>query len=103
MNDYNVNQLAAKIKLLEVWKMVNKEGSPLHLEPYNVTSKENRQGLRLKLNRVFNDNCRLKNSELSFHIDAARVWNTASSQIRNAKSLYVAKKEVGKFCKSLPI
>ena len=102
-NLLSVNQLAANIKLLEVWKMVNKEGSPLQLEPYNATIKENRQGLRLKPNREFNDICRLKNSELSFHIDAARVWNAAPSQIRCAKSLVVVRTEVKKFCKSLPI
>ena len=36
-NLLSVNQMAAKIKLLEVWKMVNTEGSPLQLEPYNTT------------------------------------------------------------------
>ena len=85
-NLLSVNQMAAKIKLLEVWKMVNTEGSPL----------------RQKSNRVFDDNCRLKNSELSFHIDAARVWNAAPSEIRNATSLNIAKTEAIKFCKSLP-
>ena len=95
--------MAAKIKLLEVWKMINKEGSPLQLDPYNATRNKNRHGLRQKFNRVFDDNCRLKSSELSFHIDAARVWNAAPSEIRNATTLNIAKAEAIKFCKSLPI
>ena len=101
-NLLSVNQMAAKIKLLEVWKMINKEGSPLQLDPYNATRNKNRHGLRQKFNRVFDDNCRLKSSELSFHIDAARVWNAAPSEIRNATSLNIAKAEAIKFCKSLP-
>ena len=31
----SVNQLAASIKLVEVWKSFNQEGYPLRLEPYN--------------------------------------------------------------------
>jgi hypothetical protein len=101
-NLLSVNQMAAKIKLLEVWKMVNREGSPLKLEPYNTSNNENKHGLRQKPNRVFDDTCRLKNSELSFHIDAARVWNASPAEIRNATSMNIAKTEVTKFCKTLP-
>ena len=101
-NLLSVNQMAAKIKLLEVWKMVNREGSPLNLDPYNTSNNENKHGLRQKPNRVFDDTCRLKNSELSFHIDAARVWNASPAEIRNATSMNIAKTEVTKFCKTLP-
>ena len=101
-NLLSVNQMAAKIKLLEVWKMVNREGSPLKLDPYNTSNNENKHGLRQKPNRVFDDTCRLKNSELSFHIDAARVWNASPAEIRNATSMNIAKTEVTKFCKTLP-
>ena len=31
----SVNQPAAKIKLVEVWKSIHKEGNPIRLEPYN--------------------------------------------------------------------
>ena len=34
----SVNQLAAKIKLIEVWKITNREKYPLTLENYNQGS-----------------------------------------------------------------
>ena len=40
----SVNQLAAKIKIIEVWKIINKEGYPLSLDPYN----QNLQALELR-------------------------------------------------------
>ena len=54
----SVNQLAAKIKIIEVWKIINKEGYPLSLDPYN----QNLQALELRTqhNRVFRDDCRLQ-------------------------------------------
>ena len=102
-NLLSVNQLAAKIKLIEVWKMINKEGSPLHLEPYLRRSGEDQHELRIRHNRIFNDYSKLKNSESSFHIDAARLWNALPNQIREERSLGIVKSRLNEFCKSLPI
>ena len=99
----SVNQLAATIKLTEVWKINNQEGHPLRLEPYKPHSTTVHHDLRNKPNRVFNDGCRLKNSGSSFHIDAARVWNAAPNSIKSAMSLNVAKSQIKIFCKSLPV
>ena len=33
---FSVNQLAAKIKLMEVWKTLNNDGSPIRLDPYGT-------------------------------------------------------------------
>ena len=100
----SVNQLAAKIKLIEVWKSVHREGSPLSLEPYNQTNiARDQHNLRHQQNRVFNDTCRLKRSESSFHIDGARLWNAVTEEIRGATSLSLAKKAIEKFCKNLPV
>ena len=43
----SVNQLAAEIKLLEVWKSINVENNPTRLDPYNANSNPNQQ-LRTK-------------------------------------------------------
>ena len=102
-NLLSVNQLAAKIKLIEVWKMINKEGSPLHLEPYHRKSGEDQHELRIRQNRIFNDSSKLKNSESSFHIDAAGLWNALPNQIREERSLGIVKSRLDEFCKSLPI
>jgi hypothetical protein len=99
----SVNQLAATIKLTEVWKIENQENYPLKLDPYKLHTYRAHQVLRDKPNRVFNDSCRLKGSESSFHIDAARVWNAAPNTVQKAITLSIAKSEIKKFCKTLPV
>ena len=59
-NLLSVNQLAAKIKLIEVWKTINRLNYPLGLvDPYKPTSLTNQQNydLRGQTNRIFNDSC----------------------------------------------
>ena len=46
---------------------------------------------------------RTNRSKTSFFGDAPRIWNKAPISITTAKSLAIAKKEIKKFCKSLPI
>ena len=100
----SVNQLAAQIKLTEVWKSVNVEGNPTTLEPYRVQNRsESAPVLRPKNNRIFKDTARLEASKSSFHIDAAKLWNRAPSSIQTAPSLSSAKKAVLLYVKSLPI
>ena len=97
----SVNQLAATIKLQEVWKSQNIEGSPITMDPYNEPAAE--RGLRQRPNRVFNDSARLKISESSFNIDAARLWNHCPQDIRDATTLAEAKRLIKNFTKKLPI
>ena len=91
-NLLSVNQLAAQIKLTEVWKAINREGYPIQLEPYNNHLTQSGLRLRPKLDRVFNDTSRLRLAESRFNIDAARVWNAASADITTAISIELAKK-----------
>ena len=102
-NFLSVNQLAAQIKLKEVWKSLNKNDYPIQLEPYNEGLKDCGHSLRQKQSRTFKDNCRLQKSKQSFNVDAARVWNAAPLSITMAKSISAAKSEITKFAKSLPI
>ena len=97
----SVNQLAANIKLVEVWKSLNQEDYPITLDPYNQLRPN--LGLRPQANRIFKDNCKYKKSESSFHIDAARLWNAAPKEITNATSLGTVKSAVLLFCKTLPV
>ena len=99
-----VNQLAATIKLTEVWKMINQEGyHPLSLDPYKQPTNGVQHNLRERPNCVFNTNCRLQKSESSFHVDAARIWNAAPISIKEAKSLNIAKSLIKVFASTLPI
>ena len=95
--------MAATKKLTEVWKIKNHKHYPLKLDPYNLHRNRIQQVLRNKPNRVFNDSCRLKNSESSFHIDAAQVWNAAPESIQNAITLSIAKSKIKIFCKTLSV
>ena len=52
-NLLSVNQLAAQIKLLEVWKSINVEGNPTKLEPYSTNQSVSAHVLRPQPNRVF--------------------------------------------------
>ena len=99
----SVNQLAAKIKLMEVWKSINKVGYPIRLEPYKPTSQPQARELRKQPNRIFNDRCKLKRSEQSFHVDAARIWNISPPEIKAANNINAAKKAIDIYCKSLPV
>ena len=102
-NLLSVNQLAANIKLVEAWKSIHQDGYSITLEPYNQNLLNKSLGLRLQTNRVFNDTCKLKKSESSFHIDAARLWNAAPPEITNATSLGTAKSAIRLHCKKLPL
>ena len=99
----SVNQLAAKIKLVKVWKSVLQDGCPIKLEPYHSALLQNTQNLRLQPKRVFKDSCKLKKSESSFCIDGARLWNAAPPEITLAINLNIAKKAINNFCRSLPL
>ncbi len=44
----------------------------------------------------------LVRAKKSFTIDAAKIWNKASENIRTVKSLAMAKKAIRAQCKSLP-
>ena len=99
----SVNQLAAQIKLLEVWKAVNVPGYAIVLEPYNQTRPSNTHDLRTQANRIFNDSAKLKIAEQSFSIDAGKVWNRAPESVTKAPTLYMAKRAIRTLVKSFPV
>ena len=99
----SVNQLAAQIKLNEVWKSINQEGYPIQLEPYNSQLAQSGLTLRTQNNRVFKDTLRLHLAVSSFNIDAARIWNAAHMDVTSAVTIAVAKSRIRKFAESLPV
>ena len=91
-NLLSVNQLAGKIKLLEVWKSVNVANYGIKLTTYNENIIPSGHSLRPKSNWVFNDTTRLVLAEHSFSIEAAKLWNMAPINVTSAKTLGLAKK-----------
>ena len=101
----SVNQLAAQIKLTEVWKSKNVENYAISLDPYNPPQPDSEPGqsLRPRPNRIYNDSSRLAISKHSFNIDAARLWNLAPATLTSALTLSAAKAAILAHVKSLPI
>ena len=99
----SVNQLAAEIKILEVWKSLNVESCPIKLVPYNPHESVNSHQLRPKPNRIFCDTARLQIYTSSFNIDAAKLWNVVPVDVRNSPNVIMAKRAIKKFCITLPV
>ena len=99
----SVNQLAAQIKLIEVWKSFHVEGYPLTLDPYANPDRTVTIELRPQTNRTYDDSFKLKITSQSFCTDVARLWNLAPTTIKTATTLTAAKTAILKYVMSLPI
>ena len=106
LNKFNllsVNQLAANIKLIEVWKSLNVPGYPLVLDPYSQTTSSPSLDLRPRPTRIFNSSARLQISKYSFNVDSARLWNLAPPEVTTRVTLSTAKAAILTYVKSLPV
>ena len=99
----SVNQTAASIKLTEVWKGLNIVNYPIHLESNNSEMNESLRVLRPSTVRNWNQDARSRAAEESFSRNAAKLWNSAPQIIKDSKSIYSAKIEIKKYCKTWPI
>ena len=100
LNWLSVNQLAAEIRLMEVWKAPNLENyclSDLFQEVDNERVTRSSGTRKLKTN--FKSNLR----ESSFHYQSVRLWNSAPLEIIQAETESKAKSEIRKYVLTLPI
>jgi hypothetical protein len=100
-NMLSVNQMAAQIKLTEMWKASNDPHYPIKMKMRDsqVEGMETRSSTRGDMTETGGST----RAKKSFTIDAAKVWNKASEKIRTAKTLAMAKKAIKAHCKTLPI
>ena len=96
----SVNQLNAQIKLLEVWKALNVEDYPLVIKQQETSqtgavtrTAENRRPVEI------GKSSQSKNTCVS---DAVRIWNLAPEEVKGKKSLFLAKRAIKAYVKSLP-
>ena len=93
----SVNQTAAQIKLMEMWKSKNIESYPLKpeivLPIHNGATNRNATCEKFKTN----------NTPSTFIGDATRLWNSAPITVTNTKTILAAKKSIKTYCSSLPI
>ena len=97
----SVNQLAAEIKLTEAWKTVNKPNYPTSL--LKTRESNSTRELRPGTRRQFEDKPRLGVSKMSFVFDAAKLWNGAPQTIKECTRIGSAKREIKKYCMTLPV
>ena len=96
-NLLSVNQLAASIKLIEVWKGINVENYPISLEPNKNVTVNSKRVLRPTSCREWNQDAKTTAEKESFTRNAAKIWNNAPAYIKNATSLLKAKNEIKKY------
>ena len=101
LNMLSVNQVNAQVKLTEIWKSINDDKYPIQSQKLNYntearsTQASNRGALKIEASTL--------KRQATFLNDAFKIWNAASSNIKNSKSLAIAKKEIRKFATTLPI
>jgi hypothetical protein len=100
-NMLSVNQIAAQIKLIEMWKASNDPKYPMKMKIRDL--QETGMQTRSITRRDLAEFGRSILAKKSFTCDAARVWNKAPAKIRAAKTLTTAKKAIRVYSNSLPI
>ena len=99
----SVNQLAANIKLLEAWKSINLRNYPIRMEPNYISASNVDRQLRPSASRDWNQDGRSTAAKESFSRNTAKIWNAAPKEIKTAKTIFIAKKAIKSYCKTLPI
>ena len=103
-NMLSVNQIAAQIKLTEMWKFnTNEKEYPITIKRAPGGAKENRMGTRPGTRRDMMEGGKMQVMSQSFTRDAGRIWNRAPDNVKKAKTLIDAKRQIRAFCKTLPI
>ena len=59
--------------------------------------------MRQNTTKLWKDSAKSKAANESFSIDTARLWNNASSEIKNAPTLGRAKSGIKKYCKNIEL
>ena len=84
----SVNQLAAEIKLVEAWKIMNIPNYRLILEDNNPNRLPRQRSVRPTSIKQWKDSANLKCAQESFTIDTSKLWNHLPTNIINAKSIF---------------
>ena len=98
-NILSVNQTMAQIKITEMWKATSTSnmhvGTRVIPECGRITRSNTNGDLNFEGFSTLSQNSCVE--------DAKRVWNKVPGKIKEATSIYTAKKEIKAFCATLPI
>ena len=82
---------------------MNIEKYPNKIIPGKQKENNLTRALRPSSMRELKDNAKSSIGEQSFCINAGKIWNKAPTNIKEAKTLSLAKKFIKLYCKTLPI
>ena len=97
----SVNQINARIKLQEIWKILNIEEYPIKIKLNIIHDNQIATRAMTKRTPVELGNTNLLSKTCIS--DAIRIWNQAPMNIKSSTSLYSLKKSIWDFVKTLPI
>ena len=92
-NLVSVIQLAGQIKHTKAWKAMRIRDYPMQLIKSNIRPCESNRSLRPGSTREVSEYAKYRMAESSFNIDAARMWNNAPTNVKNAKNIYSEKSQ----------
>ena len=97
----SINQLNAKVKLVEMWKAMNLEDYPLKVEQQScdvdrVSTRADTTGRPVEMGRS-------NLTQKTCISDAIRLWNQAPEKIINSRNIAQVKLEIKKYVKSILI
>ena len=101
LNMLSVNQLNAKIKIMEIWKTFNVVRYPLTIdtqmvksEMMNTRAMTSQRPIEQNVSTLIDKTC---------VSDSIKLWNKAPEEIKNCKSKYQLKKLARAFALTLPV
>ena len=99
----SVNQTAIQIKLMEAWKSINLPNYPTQMERNEENLLPTARELRPTSTRIWKEDGKSCAASESFTRNTAKVWNQAPISIKNSATLTIAKKQIKKYCKTMPV
>ena len=100
-NLLSVNQINAKVKLQEIWKVMNIADYPLKIKLSEV--KTDQVATRAMVNRTPLEMGSTTLKSKTCVSDAIKLWNLAPNDIKSCTSINSLKKIVKEFVKTLPV
>jgi hypothetical protein len=97
----SVNQTSAQIKLNEMWKVKYQKNYPIKVHAQQ-TAENGRETRGNRIGKLIETGMS-RITKASFVGDATRIWNKAPKSITEAKTVYMAKKAIKSYCRTLPI
>ena len=97
----SVNQLNASVKLMMMWKALNKDNYPLTIKrqesnPNGMSTRSDSEGRPIEIGKTI----LVQKTSVS---DAIHLWNSSPKNVTESGSIYRAKMEIKFFAKTLPI